>query len=255
MSENNEILANMGVTAPVDPLSFGSSDDEMRQSFLRDKVAQKAALNSVAYDTFPIFCEHFLISTLQVVYEQDQAFQFSDDEAQSKLIITTTFNRKVIENRDRRPIISVGFQGAGASNIVLRDMFQKDGPMLPYRETKGLHETAQFRIGVIHDNRNVALYLGQQVRTAIAMTMDDLRETFNLLKVYPPSINGPGLVEEYTDLFGCFIDLQVEYLPKWHQWQDEAMINKVRVRTYTQSREMMVEAIVGPQGVQVGQTP
>ena len=255
MSESNQIFEGLGIPSPHDPLAIVGPDDQMRQSALRDRIEQVAAMRSANYETFPIFAENFLITILRMVYEQDDIFPWSPDEAQSKIRLTTTLNKSVIANRDRRPVIAVGYQGAGGSNIVLRDMWGRSGADEPYAESKGIQETSSFRVAVIHDNRNVSLFLGQQARAAIAASMDLMKDLFGLLKVYPPSITGPGQVEEFTDLFGCFIDLRCEYLPRWTQWQDETLIKKIVLTTYESARQITVESIISPEGASVGQSP
>lgn len=242
---NNEILNGLNADDPRDPLGLADYPDELRQAAVRDAIVFASENLSTAYATLPLYIESFLLAVISDMYQQDETFPYvPGDEMASRIMITSAWNRFTNESRDRRPAIVVAFQNAGASEIWLRNMHLMTTPQFPMAEKKGLWETLQFRISVLHHNRSLALFLGQQVRAQIAQVMEILRATFKLQKVYPPSIMGPGQLEEYDDLYGAFVDFRVEAVPTWRVLADSMYIRRIVVETIGTAQRLMEGAIV-----------
>lgn len=241
---SNDIINNLGADEPYDPLAIGEVSNELLQSALRDRMETVALLRSANYETFPLYAESFLMAIIKDLYEQDAIFRYDEDPKKSRVVIAKSFNGRSIEDRDGKPLFVVAFQSAVPEEIVLDNTMQADGINAPLKQKKGIIETSSFRVSVLHHNRNLTLFLGQQVRGAIASCMGMMRQAFKLQKVYPPTIQGPGQVDEYDDLFGCFIDLRVQTFPRWEVKAEPKYIRKILLRTTEIAGSLMQEAIV-----------
>ena len=242
---NNEIFDNLGAPSPDDPLSITGTSSELIQSALRDRMETVSLLRSTNFETFPLYAESFLLSIIQDHFEKDDIFTYNpDDELASRIMLTTNWNRGTNEGRDRRPVVVVAHQSSGSEEIVLRNAFEMKGVNEIPIETKGLQDTSSFRIAVMHHNRNLTLFLASTIRAKLASSMDLMRSVFNLFKVYPPSLSGPGNIEEYSDLFGAFIDLRTSFIPKWRQLDSPIVIRKIIISTSANAGKIMQDAIV-----------
>lgn len=246
----NEILANLGVSFPVDPLAITGTPDELRQSAVRDRLVDVSTLRSTDYQTLPLYIEGFLLAVIADMFQQDETFTYDpDDELNSQIFISVNWNRGTLESRDRKPKVIVSFQQASSDEEWLRNMGHGLGsganPLV--QETKGLFENMGFRIAVIHHNRSLCLFLAHQIRAQIAAVMEILRATFKLQKVYPPTITGPGQLEEYDDLYGSLIDLRVMAVPKWKLSMPEDYIERIIVATIGTVNKLIEGAILQEQ--------
>jgi hypothetical protein len=253
---NNEVLGNLGANEPFDPFAIAPFPDVLRQGIVRDKVVSAAVNLHTTWETLPLYVESFLLATLVDLFRQDEAFPYNpDNEMDSRILITTSWNRGVIEGRDRKPMIVVAFQSAQADSIWLRDMHLMTTPQFPMAESKGATDTMRFRITVLHHNRNLALFLGQQVRVLIAELAPILREVFRLQQVSLPSISGPGQIDEFPDLYGAFIDLQIMAVPKWKVKRDPIWIKRIIIETIGTAQDLIAGAILQEQIVINVETP
>lgn len=243
---SNEIFDSLGVPNNVDPLSIAEAPTDLLQSALRDRMETVALLRSTNYETFPLYGESFLLAIVRDLFEQDSLFRYDPDPVKSKIMLSVNWNARSHQQRDRRPMVVIAFQGAQSEEAVMGNTFQASGINLPLRDTKGVVENSMFRITVIHHNRNLALFLGQQVRGAIAANMELMRQTFRLQKVYPPSIQGPGQLDQYDDLFASFIDLRVQSIPRWEVREKPKYIRKIIIQTTEIAGNIIQEAIVEP---------
>jgi hypothetical protein len=242
---NNKVVDNLGAPEPLDPLNVGAVPDEIRQSAVRDNLAQKAGARSINYETLPLYVESFLLAVLVDQFKQDDTFTYDPvDELKTKIIFTNTWQRSLPESRDLRPRVIVAFQQAGAENMVLRDSFLASLPSNPtVTDQKGTMETLSFRIAVMHHNRSLCLFLASQIRALIAATTEILRGVFQLQRVTPPSLQGPGSIEEMEDVYGCFIDLQILAVPRWEVRKDPEYIRRIIIETIGTAQGLIAGAI------------
>lgn len=249
---NNEIIDNLGAPEEKDPFRTEPIADATRQSAVRDRMVTVAALRSVSYDTLPLYIESFLLAIIANMYRDDPVFPYiAHDELATKIIISGAWQRGVVESRDLKPRIVVAFQQASADNMWLRNdavTSQVNDP-LPGGE-KGVTENMTFRIVVMHHNRRLALFLAGQIRGKIMTVLDDIRSAFGLQKVYPPSMTGPGQMNEYDDLFGAFIDLRVMAIPRWRTERRPDYIRDIIVDTISIASEIFAGSIT--QDMKVG---
>jgi len=241
---SNEILSNAGADEPYDPLAISEQNTELIESALRDRMEQVAILRSTNYETFPLYAEGFLLSIIQDLFEQDDKFRYDPDPEKTQVVITTTYRRGGDGARDKRPRIVVAFQGAQIDEVAIGNNFKSEGINKPRKDTKGVRDVSTFRVTVMHHNRNLTLFLGQQVRVALASTIEIMRHVFGLQKIHPPSLMGPGEMEEMDDLFGTFIDLRVEYMPKWQLKENPKFIRKIIMSTIVNAGAIVQGAII-----------
>lgn len=250
MERTNEILANLGADLPADPLAITGTPDELRQSAVRDRLVDVSVLRSANYQTLPLYIEGFLLAVIADMFQQDETFTYDpDNEQNSQVTISVNWNRSTLENRDQKPRIIVSFQQSSSDEVWLRNTAQgtgiKSNPLV--QETKGVFENMGFRIAVIHHNRSLCLFLSHQIRAQIAAVMEVLRSTFKLQKVYPPSIIGPGQLEEYDDLYGSLIDLRVTVVPRWKTSATPEYIERIITATVGTVAKLVEGAIIQEQ--------
>lgn len=248
----NEILANLGVSLPVDPLSITGTPDELRQSAVRDRLVDVATIRSTDYQTLPLYIEGFLLAVISDMFQQDETFTYDpEDELNSQILISVNWNRGTLESRDRKPKVIVSFQQASSDEEWLRNMGRgigsKGNPL--GQETKGIFENMGFRIAVLHHNRSLCLFLAHQIRAQIVAVMEILRSAFKLQKVYPPTIIGPGQLEEYEDLYGSLIDLRVLAVPKWKVSMPADYLERIMIATIGTVNKMIEGAILQEQEI------
>lgn len=254
---NNDVIGNLGVPEPKDPFAILGTPDESRQSAVRDRLAQAAEVRSINYETLPLYVESFLLAVICDQFRQDNIFPYDgDDELKTKIIISSTWQRGTTQSRDLRPRVVVGFQNASSENTVLRDSFLRGLASDPIqRDTRGQMETMSFRIAVMHHNRSLVLFLAGTIRGLIAATSDTLRETFNLQRVAPPTLSGPGSIEELEDVYGAFIDLEILAVPRWEIRKNPEYIRRIIIETIGNAMNTMSGAIVQEQTIVSTQAP
>lgn len=244
MTNRNDILNNLGVPQDGGPLAIAQPSPEIAQATIAARLLRDAMANAINYETLPLVCENFIASLIMDMFEQDELFTYRPgDEQNSSVIITTEFNRSMLSHLTRGPIVVVAFQEASGSEEMLGNRVASKGVNQAREETQALMDMASFRVTVMHQNRTIALFLGQEVRAMLAGAMPIFKEVFKVTKVYPPSLRGPGKIEELEDSFGTFIDLRLLTFPQWKQRSRPDYIRKIVMNTIARAGRIIQDSL------------
>jgi len=249
MPDRNEIIGNLGLPQKR-PLDIDPPSPEIIQGSITSRLVSDALKKAINYETLPLICENFLATIVMDLFEQDPIFTYiPGDEAKSQIRITTNWSRSAIKHHAAGPLVVVAFQGASADEDVLGNLINAKSPGKPRMDTRGLVDSATFRITIMHRNRTIALFLAQQIRSAIAGSMEMIKQVFKVQKVYPPSLSGPGEFEELEDYFGAYVDLRLITLPNWKQTSRPEYITKIVLATVANAGRAVQDGL--EQGVDV----
>jgi len=244
VSKHNEILANLGVPDPDDSMAIKAPDGELSQGAVADRLDQAVGGRSLNYETLPLVCESFIAALVGHLFERDDHFPYiHGDDANSGVAITTSFSRGTLKYRDRRPLIVVAFQQAGTEELSLGNTMAGRGPNQVPLDTKSVMDNSDFRISVLHHNRHITLFLAQQIRALLIGHARAFQGLFGVQKVYPASLRGPGLYEQYDDLYVCYIDLRLQSLPKWEETVQTEVVRKLLIKAILDAQSLTQEGL------------
>lgn len=249
MPENNELINNQGLEMPEDPNSFAPDPEgEFAQSGPRDRVRRMVDTKSTSIETIPVYFKLAVMSLIQAHLQDDEIFRYiPGDPRASGCVITAGFNRATVEARDQKPLIAVIGMGMQPQELVLRNAFQGSPNQGPMREQRGVMSHVGVRVAIIHHNPNVCELLGSFIQGWIAANTQLFREMFSLQKVYMPTLSETGEVDQLPDVFGTYVTVQAEVVPKWLQGKDQALINRIYVTINANMGTMIQEMILTPQ--------
>lgn len=193
---------------------------ELRAQTLADYANAKLALKSLSMPQVPIFLEAACISFLRERFRGDDVFAWEDDEDESanQIWIGTEYPRDLMESRDTRPLVTIGFRGVTSTKMVLDDLMQKgalDPRAAHVNSVRADFQNIPIRASIMAMDRFSAVVLAGEIHSVFRTAGNFIRQSFNVQGVSAPQMGEPSIVRDYPDFYMVPVSFSVEVIPKW----------------------------------------